>query len=402
MFEIKGKYGSAVVYTDVIEETAVSQIQTLCNQNSSAGSRIRIMPDVHAGAGCTIGTTMTITDKIIPNLVGVDIGCAIDTVRLRERDLDFAALDRLIYAAVPSGCEVRGKAHRFAAEIDLSQLYCFPHLRMSRIMESIGSLGGGNHFIEIDRGDDGTLYLVVHSGSRNLGVQVATYYQNEAYARLNGTSAEDVAALIAGMKAAGRTKEIQTELNKLRNIKNTAVPKELAYTEGSLFDAYIHDMKIVQHFAVLNRRAIVDEIVTGLGLHVDDFFPTIHNYIDTEHMILRKGAVSAHAGEMLLIPINMRDGSLICVGKGNDEWNQSAPHGAGRLFSRAAAKRTFTVEDFRETMAGIYSTSISESTLDECPMAYKSMEDIVSNIGDTAEIREVIRPVFNFKAGEQS
>lgn len=401
MMILNGKYNTAKVYTDVIDESAIAQIITLCNQPMAAGSCIRIMPDVHAGAGCTVGTTMTITDKLIPNLVGVDIGCGMETVRLKEKHIELEQLDKLIYAKIPSGFAIRETPHRYLGKIDLSQLFCYHHINVARAECSIGTLGGGNHFIEADKGDDGSIYLVIHSGSRHLGVEVATYYQKEAFARLNHSADVDADALIAKLKAEGKHAQIQSELKKLKNTKTTAVPKDYAYCEGELFEQYIHDMKIVQQFAMLNRQAMMDEIIKGMGLHVADNFTTIHNYIDTDHMILRKGAVSAMKGEQLLIPVNMRDGSLICRGKGNPDWNQSAPHGAGRLFSRHAAKENFTVSEFKKQMQGVYTTSVNRQTLDECPMAYKSMEDIVNNIGETVEIEKIIRPVYNFKAGEE-
>ena len=400
MFELHGKYGSAKIFTDVIDQSSISQIMEMLNQQFTEGQRVRIMPDVHAGKGCTIGTTMTITDKAVPNLVGVDIGCGMDTMRLKEKDIDLEKLDKLIYAVIPSGFAVRSKPHQLTAKTDLTKLYCFEHISHDRALLSIGTLGGGNHFIEADRDDDGNVYIVVHSGSRHLGREVAEYYQRTAYDTLNCLSAEEKNSLIEELKRQGKSKQIESELNKLRNVKRTDIPKALAYTEGSLFEQYIHDMKIVQAFAVLNRKAMLEEIVKGMGVHIDDCFTTIHNYIDTENMILRKGAVSAQRGETLLIPINMRDGSLICTGKGNPDWNCSAPHGAGRLLSRSEAKKTLTVKEFKEQMKGIFTTSVGSATLDESPMAYKSMEDITSNIGDTAEIEKVIRPIYNFKAGE--
>ena len=401
MILLTGKFSEAKVYTDLIESTAIGQITQLCNQSVSAGSRIRIMPDVHAGAGCTVGTTMTITDKVIPNIVGVDIGCGMEAVRLKEKHIELQQLDKLIYRAIPSGFAIREKPHRYINKLDLTELCCYDRIDHLRAEKSIGTLGGGNHFIEADKGEDGAVWIVIHSGSRHLGVEVAKYYQEEAYRRLNKSSQKEIEELIARLKAEGREKNIQSEIKKLTNTKTTNVPKHLAYCEGELFEQYIHDMKIVQDFAMINRQAMMDEIIKGMGLHVTDSFTTIHNYIDTENMILRKGAVSAQAGERLLIPINMRDGSLICTGKGNPDWNFSAPHGAGRLMSRSEAKQSFTVSEYKKQMQGIYTTSVNSGTLDECPMAYKSMEDIVSCIGDTVEINEVIKPIYNFKAGEE-
>ena len=401
MIEITGKYNTALVYTDNLEPSAAGQIKAFCDMEYSYGSKLRIMPDVHAGKGCTIGTTMTITDKVVPNLVGVDIGCGMETTRIREGRLELQKLDKLIYEKIPSGFSIRDKAHRYLNEIDLSELCCARHVDLLRAEKSIGTLGGGNHFIEVDKDDEGNLYIVVHSGSRHLGVEVASYYQEAGYKVLNRTDDASIEALIARMKAEGREKEIQKELKKLKNLKQTNIPKALAYVSGELFEQYIHDMKIVQHFAMLNRQAMMDEIVKGMKLHVEEQFTTIHNYIDTDAMILRKGAVSAKEGERLLIPINMRDGSLLCVGKGNEDWNCSAPHGAGRLMSRADAKQSFTVSEFKKQMAEVYTTSVSKATLDECPMAYKGMQDILDNIGPTADVVKVIRPIYNFKAGDE-
>lgn len=399
MIILNGKYNSAKVFTEIIDEGAIAQIIELCNQPISENSSIRIMPDVHAGAGCTIGTTMTVSDKIIPNLVGVDIGCGMETIRLKEKHIEVQKLDKLIYEKIPSGFEIRRKAHRYIEKIDLTKLYCYKHIDPLRAEMSIGTLGGGNHFIEADKGSDGSIYIVIHSGSRHLGVETAKYYQNEAYRRLNNSSEKEVNELIEKLKADGKEKQIQSEIKKLTSTKHTSVPKHLAYCEGELFEQYIHDMKIVQQFAFLNRQAMMDEIIKGMGFHVTERFSTIHNYIDTDKMILRKGAVSAESGEKLLIPVNMRDGSLICTGKGNPDWNCSAPHGAGRLMSRSQAKESFTVSEFKKQMKGIYTTSVNQQTLDECPMAYKSIEDIVDNIGDTVEINDIIKPIYNFKAG---
>ena len=401
MIEIRGKYNQAKIFTDVVDSASIAQVQELCNQEFTAQSRIRLMPDIHAGKGCTIGTTMTIADKVVPNLVGVDIGCGMETVRIRESRMELEKLDKLIYSRIPSGFSIREKAHRYLDKIDLSQLYCAGHVDLLRAEKSIGTLGGGNHFIEVDKDDEGNLYIVVHSGSRHLGVEVASYYQDQGYRVLNRTDEASVKAFVEQLKAQGREKEISKELKKLKNTKRTSVPRELAYVQGELFEQYIHDMKLVQQFAMLNRQAMMDEILKGMKLHVEEQFTTIHNYIDTDHMILRKGAVSAQAGEKLLIPINMRDGSLICVGKGNADWNFSAPHGAGRLMSRAQAKQSFTVSEFKKQMAQIYTTSVNKTTLDECPMAYKGMDAILDNIGPTAEVVKIIRPIYNFKAGEE-
>lgn len=371
MIELKGKYNEAKIFTDVVDEASISQVMLLLNQEFVVGSRIRLMPDIHAGAGCTIGTTMTIKDKIVPNLVGVDIGCGMEVIKVKEKHMELQKLDKLIYEKIPSGFSIREKAHRYIDDINLEELYCYPRIDVRRAEKSLGTLGGGNHFIEADKDEEGNLYVVVHSGSRHLGLEVANYYQEEGYKSVNGSTEQ----------------------------KRTNIPRQLAYVSGDLFRQYIHDMKIIQAYAMLNRQAMMDEIVKGMKLHVEEQFTTIHNYIDTDAMILRKGVVSAGDGEKLLIPINMRDGSLICTGKGNDDWNQSAPHGAGRLMSRSAAKENFTVSEFKKQMSGIYTTSVSKDTLDECPMAYKGMDDIVNNIGDTVRIDRVIKPVYNFKAG---
>ncbi len=401
MIEVKGKYNTAKIYTDVVEEKAIAQIYEICNQNIFEGSTIRIMPDVHAGAGCTIGTTMTITDKIIPNLVGVDIGCGMETVVLKEKEIDLERLDEVIHKRIPYGRNTRTEAHPFAKKARIEELYCYKEIKgINKENKAIGSLGGGNHFIEVDKDDEGSLYLVVHSGSRHLGKTIAEYYQKEAYNRLTSHSKEEIDAVIDQLKKEGRDKEIEATVKKMKKEKKTGIRRDLAYCENDLFDAYIHDMKIMQEFADLNRKAMIDEIVKQMNFHIVDQFTTIHNYIDTKNMILRKGAVSAQKDEMLLIPINMRDGSLICKGKGNTDWNCSAPHGAGRLMSRMAAKSNFNVQEFEKAMEGIYTTTVSHRTLDECPMAYKNMEDIVNNIGPTAEIIKVIKPIYNFKAEE--
>lgn len=400
--EIKGKYNEAKIFTDVVDEESISQVFLLLNQEFVSGSKIRLMPDIHAGAGCTIGTTMTITDKIVPNLVGVDIGCGMETVKIKESHIELQKLDKLIYEKIPSGFNVRDKTHKYFDEINLEDLYCYKYIDPRRAAKSLGTLGGGNHFIEANKDSDGAIYIVVHSGSRHLGLEVANYYQEEGYRSLNGSAKKDIDNLIADLKAQSKEREIQKSVAALKNTKRTNIPKELSYVYGELFDQYLHDMKIVQRYARLNRQVMIDEIVKGMKAHVVEQFTTIHNYIDTDTMILRKGAVSARKDEKLLIPINMRDGSLICIGKGNDDWNQSAPHGAGRLMSRSAAKASFTVSEFKKQMNGIYTTSVNKDTLDECPMAYKGMDDIVNNISDTVDIIQVIKPIYNFKAGAQN
>ena len=400
MVLVQGAYNTAVCYTPELEEAARQQIQAVCDRPEFAGCKIRIMPDVHAGKGCTIGTTMTIQDKIVPGMVGVDIGCGMETVALAERKLDFDRLDALIREEIPCGREIRDTPHDLNGEIDLTQLRCARQVNLGRAMRSIGSLGGGNHFIEIDRAEDGRLYLVVHSGSRHLGTEVANFYQEEGRRALWGGAHYQIQEAVHRLKAEGRFREIQTTILALKKERELKIPKDLAYVEGKLFEDYLHDMKLTQQFAMLNRKAIVEVIMRGMGLTAVELFTTIHNYIDTDAMILRKGSVSAAAGEKLLIPINMRDGSLICVGKGNEAWNCSAPHGAGRLMSRRAALQALSMEQFQREMQGIYTTCVLPDTLDESPMAYKSMDEIVAQIQPTAEIVERIRPVYNFKAAD--
>lgn len=399
-YEITGKYNTAKVFTNVIENEAVEQIKTLCNQEFISGSKIRVMPDVHSGAGCTIGTTMTISDKVIPNLVGVDIGCGMETVMIADKEIDLEKLDKLIYEKIPSGRNIRKIPHDLINEIDLNQLRCTGHVKMDRALRSIGTLGGGNHFIEAGKDEEGNIYITVHSGSRHLGLEVANYYQKMGYKALNKVSDIDIEKIIEQLKNEGREKEINKTIKEIKKQIITDIPPALAYVSEELFDDYVHDMKLIQKFAVLNRKAMMNEIIKGLGTEIIEEFTTIHNYIDTDMMILRKGAVSAKKGEKLLIPINMRDGSLICIGKGNEDWNYSAPHGAGRLMSRTKAKKVFNLKSFKEEMAGVYTTSVNKDTLDECPMAYKAMEDIVKNIGDTVDIIKRIIPIYNFKAGE--
>lgn len=396
MIEVKGKYNSAKVFTDNVEEQAVSQIIELCNQEFVKDSIIRIMPDTHAGAGCTIGTTMTIKDKIVPNLVGVDIGCGMETIRIKNREIDLDKLDKVIHEHIPAGFDIRKKEHPYAKKIDFDKLICKKGVSLDRARLSIGTLGGGNHFIEVNKDEDENIYLVVHSGSRHLGKQVADYYQEQGYKELvkNGKVVENI---VKDLKAQGREKEIQEEIKK---IGITKINRSLAYVTGKTYDDYLSDMRLVQKFAVQNRKAIIDEIINRMEFEVAEEFTTIHNYIDLDSMILRKGAISAQKGEKVLIPINMRDGSLVCVGKGNADWNYSAPHGAGRLMSRSKAKEVISLEEFKKTMEGIYSTTVNRSTIDECALAYKPMEEIMSNIQDTVEIISVIKPLYNFKASE--
>lgn len=391
MIDIKGKYNTAKVFTDNLEDKAAGQIQELCDQKFAQGSRIRIMPDTHAGAGCTIGTTMTVKDKIVPNLVGVDIGCGMYVSNINKTIIDFKKLDKVIRHCVPSGFDVREVPHEYNSFVDIYSLKCKEHVDLKRASLSVGTLGGGNHFIEMNKDDNDNLYLVVHSGSRHLGKQIAEYYQNRATKEIVKKSNDQI---IAELKSRGRESDIQLEIEKERSIINGA----LSYVQGQTFDDYIHDMHIAQLFAEYNRKAIAEVIIREMGFTVDDSFTTIHNYIDMGEMILRKGAISAKKGERVIIPINMRDGSIIATGKGNDDWNQSAPHGAGRLMSRKQAKLNLSLEEFKNSMDGIYTTSVSIDTLDEAPFAYKPMDEIIDNIQDTVEINRVIKPIYNFKA----
>lgn len=400
MLEIKGKVNTAVCYAKVIEDEAIEQIRRMCDYEFTEGSRIRIMPDVHAGKGCTIGTTMTVTDKAVPNIVGVDIGCGMYTVCLGKGDIDFEKLDAAAHY-IPSGMDVwEGRQERF----DLSVLRCYRSLKDTKRLErSLGTLGGGNHFIEVDEAQDGTKYLVVHSGSRNLGKQTAELYQKLAVDLSKGkeTYFEEREKIIREYKAAGRKKEINAALKQIAwENRKSAIPEDLCYLYGTYLEAYLHDVEICQQFARRNREKIVEILLEQTGLTGGEAFHTIHNYIDTEEMILRKGAIAAHEGEKVLIPINMRDGSVLAVGKGNSEWNYSAPHGAGRIMSRRKAKQELTLEEYKAEMSGIYTTSVNEATLDEAPMAYKSLEDIIDVVSEAVDVIDVMRPIYNFKASD--
>ena len=399
--EIRGHCGTAIVYAKVIEEEAVEQIRRMCDYEFTEGASIRIMPDVHWGKGCTIGTTMTVRDKVVPNLVGVDIGCGMYTVDLGKGEIDLARFDEATHF-VPSG---RGLWDGRQEKFDLLGLRCYRALKdTKRIARSLGTLGGGNHFIEIDRSADGTNYLVIHTGSRNLGKQVAEYYQNIAIDLSHGKDelfrARD--ELIRRYKAEGRRSELQEalkELNRGFQAKEAEIPADLAFLYGSYLEDYLHDIEICQNFARRNREVIARVLLERTGLTAGAAFHTVHNYIDVEARILRKGAIAARVGERVLIPINMRDGSILAVGRGDPDWNWSAPHGAGRLMSRTAAKENLSMEEFRETMADVYTTAVNENTLDEAPMAYKSLADIIDVIEDSVDVIEVLKPIYNFKAG---
>lgn len=400
MKEVKGKYGTAKIFTDLVEDSAVDQVKTLMDQNFVEGSKVRMMPDIHTGKGCTIGTTMTIKDKVCPNLVGVDIGCGMLCVKLSVKEpFNLMDLDFVIRRDIPAGFNVRDEAHPFTDVLRLGELWCKDSVDIERAKLSLGTLGGGNHFIELDKDNEGNYYLVMHTGSRHLGVEVANYYQNWACLSDMSSYVTQRNDIIQRLKDEGREREIEGELKRLK--EESMTPTDLCWVGGPLFKSYIHDMEIVQEYASWNRKAIAMTIISlmGFGFNAWETFETIHNYIDTDDMILRKGAVSAKKDERLLIPMNMRDGSLLCVGKGNPDWNYSAPHGAGRLMSRGEAKRKFSIDEFEKSMDGVFTTSVGIDTIDECPMAYKPMESIIENIGDTVDILKVLKPVYNFKAG---
>ena len=401
MEEIRGKFNTAISFAKVIEDKAREQIRRMCNYDFTAGSKIRIMPDVHAGKGCTIGTTMTVTDKAVPGIVGFDIGCGMYTVKLETDSLNFEKIDEAAHY-IPSRKSVwDSKQENF----DLTELICYNKLEdIRRIESSLGTLGGGNHFIEIDKATDGTFYLIIHTGSRNLGGQVAEIYQQLAIDLAKGKDKlfQEREEIIATYKSRSLKKKVNSTLKKLeeeyRN-RPLSMPKDLCFVFGKYFQQYLHDMEICQAFAMQNRELIAKILLGKAGLTGGEAFHTTHNYIDTKELIIRKGAIAAHKGERVLIPINMRDGSVLAVGKGNPDWNYSAPHGAGRIMSRTDAKELLDMDDYKESMTGIYTTSINKGTLDESPQAYKSLDDIIDVIGDTVDIIEVMKPVYNFKAG---
>lgn len=398
MFEIKGKVNTAVCYAKVVEDEAIGQIRRMCDYDFSKDSKICIMPDVHAGKGCTIGTTMTVTDKVVPNIVGVDIGCGMYTVNLGKDDIDFVKLDEAAHF-IPSGMNIwEGRQEKF----DLQELRCYRSLKNTKRLErSLGTLGGGNHFIEVDKSLDGTNYFVIHSGSRNLGKQVAEIYQQLAIDLNKGkeTYFQQRDEIIRTYKEQGRRKEIQKALEAISwNQREATIPEDLCFLYGQFFEDYMHDVEICQRFARRNREKIAEVLLARTGMTGSEAFHTIHNYIDVDEMILRKGAIAAHAREKVLIPVNMRDGSILAIGKGNPEWNYSAPHGAGRIMSRTKAKNELDLNEYRKEMAGIYTTSVNEATLDEAPMAYKSLEDIIDVIKESVDVIEVMKPIYNFKA----
>lgn len=363
MIKINGNFAEAIIYSNVLDSGSEGLIKALCNSVIAEKSKIRVMPDVHPGKGCAVGMTMTLNERVAPGLVGVDIGCGMGVFKVKPKRLELQQLDKVVQSKIPSGMNIRTSPHRFAEMAELDKLKCARHIRNDKSLLGFGTLGGGNHFVELDKSEDG-YYLVIHSGSRHLGVEVERYYHELAYER---------------------TKDV--------------VPYEFVYLEGEEFENYLHDMTIVQNFAELNRQAIADDIIKNLKFAEIESFSTIHNYIDGENKILRKGAISAQEGEKIIVPLNMRDGCLICVGKGNEEWNYSAPHGAGRAYNRVDTTNNFTLSQYKKEMKGIYSTSINRDTLDECPMAYKNSQTIIDLIEPTAEIVEILKPVYNYKAG---
>lgn len=390
--EITGKYNRAKVFNERIDDMTRNQIQTLLDQPFTEGASIRIMPDMHAGKGSVVGTTMTIHDKVVPNLVGVDLGCGMLCTEIKAKRIDFQRLDDVIRELVPSGMNIRETVHPYASELPLEAVRA-PY-KLDRALRSVGSLGSGNHFIEVNRDDQGRTFLVIHSGSRHLGVQIADHYQERAIQHMMETN--DVKETIERLKTAGRQQDISTYLEAEREARKPF--RDLAYVEGEDMDDYMHDVRIAQQYAAANRRAMTDVIVEAMKWNVVDQFDTVHNYIDHDAMILRKGAISAQEGERVIIPMNMRDGSLICTGKGNPDWNFSGPHGAGRIMSRSAARKRVDFKEFKRTMEGVWSTSVRPSTVDESPFVYKSMKEIVRYIEPAVSIDQVIKPLYNFKA----
>lgn len=403
--DLKGRYGIAKVFTDNIEIEAVEQVVNLLNQEVFKDSKVRIMPDTHAGKGCVIGFTSTFEDKVIPNLVGVDISCGMLCVNLGKININLSDLDKFINDNIPSGMEVNQDKNGLLFVNDLMRLKCHDYLKNTdRILLSLGTLGGGNHFIEVSKNDKDECFLIIHSGSRNLGKQVATHYQNLAIESLIKTGKEnylkEVNLKISELKEQNNQSIIPQEIRDIRNKYNFDISTDLAYLEGEDLINYLHDVKICQHYASTNRRLMAIKILDFLNIFDEniEFIETIHNYIDVENKIIRKGAVSAKEGEKLIIPINMRDGSLLCVGKGNDDWNNSAPHGAGRLMSRSKARQSVDMEEYINSMEGVFSTCITEETKDESPFAYKSMDEIIENTKDTVDILSILKPIYNFKA----
>ena len=366
---VEGKYTSAMIFTDSVEDYALAQIKMICDNQAFEGSKICIMPDVHPGKVGPIGFTATVKDRVLPMIVGIDIGCGMTMAKIKAKRVDCVQLDKLIRERVPAGFATRKKTHRFAQAFDFLRLKCVEHIRIEKAEEAVGTLGGGNHFIEVDKDDEGQLYVIIHSGSRHLGKEIAEYYMKEGQRALK--------------------------------TKGLSVPYELTYLEGTLLEDYLHDVIVAQEYAEKNRLAILDEILQGMKWKQEETYSCIHNYIDTscDLPVIRKGAISAGAGERVIIPVNMRDGVILGIGKGNAEWNISAPHGAGRVMKREDVKTKYTLSEFKKAMKGIYSTSVSRETLDEAPFAYRGMEEITERIKETVEIDRILRPVYNYKAG---
>lgn len=387
------------IFTDYTEPAALNQIYTLLSMPPFAGSRVRIMPDVHMGNGCVVGFTATMTDKVIPSVIGVDIGCGMLTVELGKAPVDPAALDRFIRDNIPSGSALR---REYQPTDMIRRLRCFSRLTdTDRIFRSLGTLGGGNHFIELDRDEEENGYLIIHSGSRNLGLQVAKYYQREAVKACKSASEEEKRRVHDRLMSAGRAAAIPEALKEVTAAysERTKTPPDYCYFQGDEAKDYLHDLALCQEFARQNRRKMADDILKFLGIFKAPSFETKHNFID-EYGIIRKGAIPAHKGDRVLIPMNMRDGCLLAVGKGNPDWNESAPHGAGRLVSRAEARELFDMDEYRAAMEGIYTSSVNTSTIDESPMAYKPMEAILPFIEPTVTVEKILKPVYNFKAGK--
>lgn len=404
MFTVKGKYSEAKVYASIVEDEAMSQIYNFVNSPVTENCNVAIMPDVHAGKGICIGYTQTIKDKVVPNAVSADIGCGMLVLKVsKDFIMDLPKLDKVIHQKIPSDMNHRDSKHPFADKTHLQDLIC--PVNAEKLLLSVGSVGSGNHFIEVDTDENGDYYIVIHSGSRHLGIEVAKYHQNKAieYWMEGGVKFSiGRSKLIQDLKSSGRQAEIAEALKKYDE-KKVKMPAELAYLEGPLMEDYLHDMKIAQEYAMLNREAMLDVIISEMGIkkrHILDKFCTIHNYIDLDNMILRKGAISLQKDELAIIPINMADGSLIVKGKGNSDMNCSGPHGAGRLMSRSKAKETLKMEDYKASMEGIYTTCVGTATIDEAPQAYKPIESIIENIKDNADVVTRIRPIYNFKSSE--
>ena len=386
---------------ETLDQKAVNQVYTLLEQEAFKNAKVRIMPDAHPGAGCVIGFTADLGDKVIPNVVGVDIGCGVLVINLGKTMIDFEKLDATIKQIIPSGFNVNEKLsenERLVSESIINKIRVLKQLKnYARVVNGLVSLGGGNHFIEIDKDDDDNKYLIIHTGSRNLGKQVAEIYQDLAIKKINSVREEDRQEVISKLKSQGRQKDIPDALRALT--PSVSVSKELSYLEGKDRDDYLHDMRLCQEFAIENRRFISSRIINAMNWNIVDIFESVHNYIGDDN-IVRKGAISAYKNQQVIIPINMQDGCIIGRGKGNDDWNNSAPHGAGRLLSRSQAKQTLTVDEFKQDMSGIYTTTANQSTIDESPRAYKSIEDILNFIDDTITIEKIIKPVYNFKASD--